>query len=172
MKIEQKNKKMKNFTDLRESLKSIGAQGYLIEKVEVDCSISLFSLIKKNAPKTDDYYISHICGADEENRIDKGTYGFIAICWPAGKGGFEKAQNWALKNGLKAIDARDLVSICRKNIDIYWDLKFFDIIRLVSTNPVKGKYLTAQIEAEAEVMIYLEEGNMSGDDLFFVFRLE
>lgn len=164
-------KKEKKFIDLEKSAKSIGAQIYLIEDVKVDCSISLFDLVNKNAPRTDGHYSSLICRADDENRTE-GAYDFIAICWPDGKGGFEKAQNWALKNGLKAIDARDLVSICRKNIDIYWDLKFFDIIRLVSTKPVKGKYLTAQIEAEAEVMIYLEEGNMSGDDLFFVFRLE
>lgn len=163
--------KNKNFIDLRESLKSIGAQGYLIEKVEVDCSISLFNLIKKNAPRTDGYYSSLMCRADDENRTDKGTYDFIAICWPNGQGGLAQAQEWAMKNNLKTTDARDLVSICRKNIYIYWDFEFFDIIRLISTNPVNGKYLTAQIEAEAEVMIYLED-EMRGDDLFFVFRLE
>ena len=161
---------MKNFH--AESLKSIGAQVYLIERVEIDCSVSLFDLIKKNAPRTGAYDSSLICRADGGNRTDKGTYDFIAICWPNEEGGLTKAQDWAQKNNLKPIDARDLVSICRKYIDIYWDFKFFDIIRLVSTSPINGKNLIAQVEAESDVMIYLGEGDIRGDELFFVFRLE
>jgi hypothetical protein len=171
-KIEQKIKKMEN-KRLKESAKTLGAQSYLIKNVEIDCSISLFILIEKNARRTDGYYSSLLCKADDQNRSDKGFYDFIAIYWPDHKeDALEKAQDWAKKNNLKTIDIRDLVSICRKNIDIYWDFKFFDIIRLVSTSPIKGKYLTAQIEAETDVMIYLEEGNMMGGDIFFVFRLE
>jgi predicted ATP-grasp superfamily ATP-dependent carboligase len=166
----------KKFIDLEESAKSIGARVYLIKDVEVYYDTSMLSLIKRFAHKTTDYN-THllVVKSDEGESSENKSCDFLAICWPNdGDGGLEKANKWAEKKSLKTISSRELVSICRKKIEIYWDLNFFDIIKLVSTNPILGqKYLTAQIEAESDVIVYPERvSNMTTGDHWFVFRVE
>jgi hypothetical protein len=165
----------KNFIDLEESAKSIGARVYLIENFEVYYDTSILSLIKNFAPHTTDYNTHLLIKADEGESSENKSCDFLAICWPNdGDGGLEKANKWAEKKSLKTISPRELVSICRKNIEIYWDLNFFDIIKLVSTNPILDKkYLTAQIEGESDAMVYPERvSNMATGDYWFVFKVE
>lgn len=163
--------KKKDFINLAEAARLVGARVYLIEKVEVDYTTPILNLIKTFAPGTYDYHRSLLCKADVEgkNKISD----FIAICWPNDSdGGLKKAQNWALKRNLKTTNVRELVSICKNWFYIFEDLSL-DIIKLVSTDLLKNKAFFAQIEGTTDPSISLANiQEMASGDFWFVFKLE
>ncbi len=166
--------KNKNLANLVESAKLVGARLYIIQNIEVDHSIPLFELVRRNAPTTEDYSLSQIIKADNDNNVDQIYFSnFVGICWPKdGEGSLEKALIWAKKNNLKKANARELVSICKNLFYTSEDLSLLDIIKLVSTSPWGEKYFFLHIEGTKDPCVYFTtKEKMNTGDFWFLFRL-